>query len=172
MAWLAGFCATGRWSYTWAWLEIWLYMGKVASTYFQNFSVRIYLACLKPFSVTVHVVLRYTIHKTALLIIPIHITCSSFSGLFNWCLNFWLVVKSNTRQITSYLDDVYVYTYIGLLCHVTFLKIIAWYGSYLCFWHQVEYKSCMRFQMFTVALLKVKVFLDVMLSSSRCSGGS
>ena len=147
-------------------------MGKVASTYFQNFSVRIYLECLKWFSVTEHVVLRYASHKTALLIITIYITCSSFSGLLNWCLNFWLVVKSNTRQITLYLDDIYIYTYVGLLCHITFIKVITCYGSCLCFWHQVEYKNFMRLEVFTVALLKVKVFLDVMVSSSRCSGGS
>ena len=170
MACLAGYCATGRWSYTWAWLEACLYVGKVPSTYFQNFSVRIYLECLKPFSVTVHVVLRYSSHKTALLIIPMYITCSSFSGLFNWCLNFWIVVKSNTRQIKLYLDD--IYTYLGLLSHITFIKITACYGSCLCFWHQVEYKSFMRLEVYKVALLKVKVFLDMMLSSSRCSGGS
>ena len=62
-----------------------------------------------------------------------------------------------------------IYTYVGLLCHVTFIKIIECYGSCLCFWHQVEYKNFVRFDVFTVALLKVKVFLDVMLSSARCS---
>ena len=63
-------------------------------------------------------------------------------------------------------------TRVGLLCHINFIKIIAFYGSCLCFWHQVEYKSFMRLEVFIVALLKVKVFLDVTLSSPRCSGVS
>jgi hypothetical protein len=66
--------------------------------------------------VTVHVVLRYASHKTALLIIPIYIKCYSFPGLFNWCLNFFLMVKSNVRHTTMYLDDIYI-CWTSLSCH-------------------------------------------------------
>lgn len=94
----------------------------------------------------------HTCHEPALLIIPSCVMYSSLPVLINWCLHFYVVLKNNVGKIVSYLGHIYIrtHTYVGLLGHLVFIKIIECFGSCLCFCQKVEYNNFVRF----VVLLK------------------